>query len=77
MWKPFEKYISVSIVNTLFHWISFSFFVYALACSQSFDNLLAFLIAVSFGFIANARWAFKNEATKKRYFLFLWGYWHG
>jgi putative flippase GtrA len=71
MWKLFAKYMSVGIVNTLLHWISFSFFVYVLACSQSFANLLAFFIAVSFSFIANARWTFKSEATKKRYFLFV------
>ncbi|MEI2263871.1 GtrA family protein [Erwinia sp. CGal63] len=71
MWKLFAKYMSVGIVNTLLHWISFSFFVYALSCSQSFANLLAFLIAVSFSFIANAKWTFKREATKTRYFLFV------
>lgn len=71
MWQLFTRYVSVGVLNTLLHWLTFSLLVYVFACSQSLANLVAFLIAVSFSFIVNAKWTFKKEATKGRYFLFV------
>ncbi|WP_414148457.1 GtrA family protein [Erwinia sp. BNK-24-b] len=71
MWQLFTRYVSVGVLNTLLHWLTFSLLVYALACPQSFANLVAFLIAVTFSFIINAKWTFKKQATKNRYFLFV------
>lgn len=71
MFKIFTRYLSVGVFNTLIHWLIFSFLVYALTFSQSLSNLLAFAVAVTFSFVANAKWTFKKEATKGRYALFV------
>lgn len=38
--------------------------------SQSFSNLYAFAVAVTFSFFCNARFTFRDRPTLKRYLLF-------
>ncbi|QLW75359.1 MULTISPECIES: GtrA family protein [Citrobacter] len=66
-----SRYISVGIVNTALHWAVFSFMVYIMKYDQAVSNVLAFLIAVTFSFFANAKFTFSAKATSRRYVLFV------
>lgn len=70
MLKLFSRFLSVGIINTLIHWMVFAA-LYALNTRQWLANLLAFIVAVTFSFFANARWTFKAEATTFRYVIFV------
>lgn len=70
MFKLFSRYASVGVINTLLHWSIFAL-AYHWLDSQSLSNLIAFCIAVSFSFFANARWTFRSEATAWRYAAFV------
>lgn len=70
MLKIFSKYASVGVVNTLIHWIFFAIMSRA-GLSQSLSNFSAFCIAVTFSFLANARWTFNSQATRGRYILYV------
>lgn len=67
----FSRYISVGVVNTLIHWVVFFLLYVGLCFSQAISNVLAFSLAVTFSFFANAIFTFKAEATGKRYCLFV------
>ena len=66
----FAKYLTVGMVNTLIHWLTF-FLVLSMGLMQSTANLIAFCMAVTFSFFVNARWTFKQHATAWRYILYL------
>lgn len=70
MLNNFSKYLSVGVINTLIHWVTF------IACvqhgeTQALANFLAFCVAVTFSFFANARWTFNAEATTIRYMMYV------
>ncbi|MBY7783444.1 GtrA family protein [Vibrio fluvialis] len=67
--KRFTKYVSVGLVNTVVHWLSFAL-IYSLGISQSVANFSAFLIAVTFSFFVNARFTFKSSVTSRKYLLY-------
>lgn len=71
MIKLFSKYVSVGLINTAIHWIVFAVGVYIFTVNQALANLLAFLVAVSFSFFANAKFTFKAKPSTKGYFLFV------
>ncbi|OSN02829.1 translocase [Lonsdalea britannica] len=71
MLKLFSRYLSVGIVNTGIHWIVFAVGVYLANLDQATSNFVAFLVAVSFSFFANAKFTFKAEATSKGYLLYV------
>lgn len=71
MIKLFSKYISIGVINTFLHWAFFCMLVYWLKFEQAESNVIAFVIAVTFSFFANARYTFKAKATGGRYFLFV------
>lgn len=66
----FSRYFSVGILNTLIHWSIFSL-CYYLGQPQSISNFVAFIVAVTFSFIVNAKWTFKSDATVTRYALYI------
>lgn len=66
----FAKYLTVGLVNTLIHWVTF-FICLSLGLFQSTANLIAFCLAVTFSFFINARWTFKQQATAWRYSLYV------
>ncbi|AXF76602.1 GtrA family protein [Erwinia tracheiphila] len=70
MLKLFARYSFIGVFNTLIHWLVFSL-LYSQEVSQSLANLVAFCIAVTFSFFANARWTFNTEATTIRYGLYV------
>lgn len=70
MLKIFARYISVGVINTLIHWISFAFLIER-GMQQSLSNLIAFCVAVTFSFFANAKWTFDSEATTIRYIMYV------
>lgn len=70
MIQLFARYFSVGIVNTLIHWIVFGTLVYLVSTAQATANLIAFIIAVTFSFFANAKFTFKKKATGGRYIAF-------
>jgi len=70
MIKLFSRFFSVGIINTLIHWGVFAA-LYAQNMPQWLANLVAFAVAVTFSFFANARWTFKAEATPTRYIIFV------
>lgn len=71
MLKLFSKYFTVGIFNTALHWVVFAIFLYALHTNQAVANLVAFCVAVTFSFFANARFTFKAQATSARYILYI------
>lgn len=70
MMKRLSRYISVGITQIIIYWIVFSVLVYLFSYSQTISNVIAFLIAVTFAFFANARFTFEVQATTKGYLLF-------
>ncbi|HFT7324570.1 GtrA family protein [Proteus mirabilis] len=70
MLQLFARYFSVGIINTLLHWVVFGIFVYLVTTTQATANLIAFIIAVTFSFFANAKFTFKKKATGGRYIAF-------
>ncbi|ERH62318.1 translocase [Pantoea dispersa EGD-AAK13] len=70
MFRLFARYTSVGVVNTAIHWAVFGALL-ASGAKQSWANLAAFCVAVTFSFFANAKWTFNAEATTARYFLYI------
>lgn len=71
MIKLFSRYISVGVINTGIHWLFFGLLVTLFRYDQAISNVVAFIIAVTFSFFANARYTFRTKATGKGYILFV------
>ncbi len=67
MLKLLSKYLTVGVINTLIHWGVFVMFLYLLHTNQAVANFVAFCIAVTFSFFANAKFTFKARTTTFRY----------
>jgi putative flippase GtrA len=59
------------MINTALHWICFGVLLHFFGVSQAVANVIAFCIAVTFSFFANAKWTFKSKATSGRYIAFV------
>ena len=70
MLKLFARYTSVGVVNTLIHWVTFAICVER-GLEQSLSNFIAFCVAVTFSFFANAKWTFGSDATTIRYIMYV------
>ncbi|MFD2237496.1 GtrA family protein [Aureimonas populi] len=70
MFGLFSRYLSVGVVNTALHWLVFALLL-AAGATQALANFLAFCVAVTFSFFANARWTFRSAATPWRYVLYV------
>lgn len=66
----FLKYSFIGIFNTAIHWGCFFCFFYFTG-NQSTSNLIAFLVAVTFSYFANAKLNFKVELNIFRYLIFI------
>ncbi|WP_380179110.1 GtrA family protein [Kalamiella sp. sgz302252] len=64
------RYVSVGVINTLIHWITFALGFSLLHLNQMLSNILAFIIAVTFSFFANAKWTFRTHTGLARYLAF-------
>ncbi|WP_032642937.1 GtrA family protein [Enterobacter sp. EGD-HP1] len=71
MLKLFSRYISVGVINTALHWVCFGALLHFFEATQAVANVIAFFIAVTFSFFANARWTFKSKVTSGRYIAFV------
>lgn len=71
MIKLLSRYISIGIINTALHWAVFGIMVSIMKNDQAVSNVVAFLIAVTFSFFANAKFTFDAKATSKGYILFV------
>ncbi|WP_395306019.1 GtrA family protein [Enterobacter sp. ECC-019] len=71
MLKLFSRYVSVGVINTALHWMCFGALFHFMSTSQALANVVAFCIAVTFSFFANAKWTFKARATSGRYIAFV------
>ena len=71
MLKLFAKYTSIGVINTAIHWGVFALTAHYLGASQAVSNLVGFFVAVTFSFYVNARFTFKSDTTKFRYFIFV------
>lgn len=69
MFRLFQKYASVGVLNTLLHWGIF-YVLYQLGATQGMANVQAFLAAVSFSFVVNSRYTFRAGITGARYLLY-------
>jgi putative flippase GtrA len=65
----FSRFLTVGVVNTAIHWVSFFILTY-FGLGQALSNLIAFFIAVTFSFFANGRFTFKSKVSLRRYLLF-------
>lgn len=70
MFKLFARYATVGVLNTLIHWVTFAI-CFENGQPQSLSNFIAFCVAVTFSFFANARWTFSSEATTMRYIMYV------
>lgn len=68
--ETFRKYFNVGILNTLIHWGIF-YIAYMLTDIQSISNFMGFFIAVSFSYIFNSLYTFKQKTSPKKYIIFL------
>ena len=69
--QRFKRYFSIGVLNTALHWCVFFALHYGVSVSQAGANLAAFLVAVTFSFLMNARYTFKARATTGRYAWFI------
>ena len=67
----FFKYLSIGVLNTLLHWSVFLLLFYLWGIGQGSANFLAFVVAVTFSFLMNAKFTFNKQATGIRYLLFI------
>ncbi|MGX5098837.1 GtrA family protein [Enterobacter cloacae] len=67
----FIRFISVGVVNTAIHASVFLFTCFLFSLPQSLANVIAFFVAASFSFVANATWTFKKKRTLRKYLLFM------
>lgn len=65
------KYFAIGILNTIIHWVVFGVCFIFFNINQSVSNLLAFLVAVTFSFVMNAKFTFNKKPTSMRYILFI------
>lgn len=70
MAKLFARYMTIGVLNTLIHWVVFAI-CFKNDQSQSISNFVAFCVAVTFSFFANAKWTFHSEATTFRYMMYV------
>lgn len=68
----FSIYALIGALNTIIHWIVFYVF-YSLYFEQSYCNVLAFMCAASFSYIANSKYNFKIKPRKHKYVYFIIG----
>ncbi|WP_168394709.1 GtrA family protein [Erwinia amylovora] len=71
MIKLLSRYISAGIINTALHWAGFGMMVFIMKNDQAVGNVVAFLIAVTFSFFANAKFTLDAKATGRGYLLFV------
>lgn len=71
MLRHFTRYSIIGLLNTALHWGVFLFLTFAINQTQSVSNFIAFVIAASFSFYANARWNFSQKMNTGRYLLWL------
>lgn len=67
----FSKYLMTGVLNTLIHWGVFFLVYRVFSTSQATGNFVAFCVAVTFSFFANAKFTFKSNAGLRRYLLFV------
>ena len=67
----FKKYLTVGVINTAIHWIVFLATFYLIKAPQSTSNFTAFLIAVSFSYMMNAKYTFKKKKEFKKYLMYI------
>lgn len=71
MLSLFARYATVGILNTAVHWVAFLVFFYLLEGQQALSNFFAFCIAVTFSFVVNAKFTFRQNVTSGRYIAYI------
>jgi putative flippase GtrA len=71
IWNGFFSYSLVGLANTLIHWQIFFVLRVAFGLDQSTSNFIAFCVAASFSFYANALYTFEAKLSVPGYVLFL------
>ncbi|MCY1395417.1 hypothetical protein D3C76_815600 [compost metagenome] len=70
MFRQFRRYIVIGLANTGIHWLVFLLLHLYCQLAQAPSNFLAFCVAVSFSFFANAHFNFRVRPSGWRYMLF-------
>lgn len=70
-WGEFSTYAVIGIANTLVHWLLFFVLRITFDLNQASSNFLAFCLAASFSFYANATFTFTMPASPGRYLTFV------
>ncbi|ORM50655.1 translocase [Pantoea conspicua] len=70
MVRLFTRYMTIGVLNTLIHWCTFAICIKN-GQTQSLSNFIAFCVAVTFSFFANAKWTFSAQATTLRYMMYV------
>ncbi len=68
----FSIYALIGVFNTTIHWVVFYIF-YSLNLEQSYCNILAFMCAASFSYLANSKYNFGIKPKKEKYICFIIG----
>ncbi|MGC0839713.1 GtrA family protein [Pantoea agglomerans] len=70
MAQLFARYMTVGVLNTLIHWVTFAICIKN-GQPQSLSNFIAFCLAVTFSFFVNAKWTFRAKVTTIRYMMYV------
>ena len=62
----FFSYAAIGVLNTALHWGAF-FILYAYTETQAVSNGVAFLLGVTFSYVMNARFTFKDKPCLRKY----------
>jgi len=68
----FFKYVLVGVFNTALH-VAVFIAMLMIGSNQAVSNLVAFIMALSFSFLANARFTFRASVSLSRYLKFVAG----
>lgn len=58
-----SKFAVIGVANTATDFAIFSFLLYVVGSGLIFSNIIAFLVAVSFSYVANKNWTFQGYSS--------------
>ena len=71
MWGKAFIFCLVGILNTVIHYAVLKNLIMLHICGEVVGNMVAYCLATSFSFVANSRWSFRRQMTKKAFGRFL------
>ncbi|WP_159564752.1 GtrA family protein [Budvicia diplopodorum] len=66
----FLRYVCTGGLNTVIHWFFFFLLTICFSFGQGIANIFAFLVAVTFSYLVNAKWTFRATTSWRKYVIY-------